>query len=150
MFMPNRPIRATEPGGYVEFQDYGCQIYLSDGTLLEGESEQYPIATYFHHIMGGAERQGRPLVVAPTMKERMERVGFVECKAQTAIWPIGLWPKDKRLKEIGKWGLLGTLESLYPFGVHIMTKEGWSITRIQELCDNVAKGLYKKNYYTYG
>jgi len=125
-------------------------MYLSDGTLLAGEYEEYPIATYFHHVMGAAERQGRPLVVAPTMKARMERVGFVECEAQTAVWPIGLWPKDKRLKEIGKWGLLGTLESLYPFGVHILTKEGWSLERIKTMCDKVAKSLNKNNYYTYG
>ncbi|KAF8446835.1 TAM domain methyltransferase [Terfezia claveryi] len=141
---------ALEPGGYVEFQDYGCQVFLSDGTLLDRDSEKYPIASYFYHIMGAAAKQGRPLIIAPTMKERMEKAGFVQCKARTTIWPIGHWPKDKRLKEIGKWGLLGTLESLYPFGVHILTKEGWSLERIKELCDKVAKGMYKNKVYTHG
>jgi len=100
--------------------------------------------------MGAAEKQGRPLVVAPTMKERMEKAGFVDCVAQTAIWPIGPWPKDKRLKEVGKWGLLGTCDSLFPFGVHILTKEGWSVEQVEKLCHDVAQGLYKDNYYTYG
>ncbi|KAF8416451.1 S-adenosyl-L-methionine-dependent methyltransferase, partial [Tirmania nivea] len=139
-----------KPGGYIEYQDYGCQIYLSDGTLLEGECEKYPLGTYFYHTMGAAERQGRPLIIAHTMKERMEKIGFIECVAQTAIWPIGPWPKDKRLKELGKWGLLGTCDSLYPFGVHLLTKEGWTVEQIKELCANAAKSLYKNHYYTYG
>jgi len=89
-------------------------------------------------------------VVAPTMKERMEKVGFVDCEAQTAIWPIGPWAKDERLKELGKWGLLGACESLFPFGVHFLTKEGWSIDTVRELCDTTAKGFYQAHYYTYG
>lgn len=140
----------TIPGGYVEYQDYGCQIYLANGTHLEGIHEKYPIATYFHHVINAAERQGRPLLVAPTMKERMEKAGFVDCVAQTAIWPVGAWPKDKRLKELGKWGLMGALDSLFPFGVHLLTKEGWSIEKIKALCDETGKGFYKNNYYTYG
>jgi len=149
-FFQTKPISAIEPGGYVEYQDYGCQLYLSDGTQLVGEYEQYPIATYFYHTIRASEKQGRPLFVAPTMQERMERIGFVDCVAQTAIWPVGPWPKDKRLKELGKWGLLGACDSLFPFGVHLLTKEGWSIDEIKALCDKTAKGFYKNNYYTYG
>lgn len=141
---------ATAPGGYVEYQDYGCQMYLSDGTLLQGISEKHPISTYFHHVVGAAEKQGRPLVVAPTMKARMEKAGFVDCVAKTAIWPAGPWPKDKRLKEIGKWGLLGALDSLLPFAIHLLTKEGWEVKDIEELCDKVAKSYAKNKYYTYG
>ena len=134
----------------MEYQDYGCQVYLSDGTLLAGNYAQYPVSTYFHHILLAAEKQGRPLLVAPTMKERMEKIGFVDCEDQTAIWPIGPWPRDERLKELGKWGLLGALDSLFPFGVHLLAKEGWSIEKIRELCDKTAKSFREANHYTYG
>lgn len=142
--------RKLRPGAYIEFQDYGCQIYLHDGTHLEGIHDKYPMATYFHYTVGAAEKQGRPLLIAPTMKARMEKAGFVDCVAQRAIWPVGPWPKDKRLKEIGKWALMGALDSLFPFGVHLLTREGWTVEQVKELCDTTAKSFYKTKYYTCG
>lgn len=142
--------RKTAPGGYLEYQDYGCEMYLLDGTLLQGESEEHPISTYIHHVATAAEKHGRPLTVAPTIKARMERAGFVDCVARRAIWPVGPWPKDKQLKEIGKWGLLGALDSLLPFAIHLLTREGWLVKDIEELCDKVAKSYAKNYYYTYG
>jgi len=125
-------------------------MYLSDGALLQGVSEEHPVSTYIHHVSAAAEKQGRPLAIAPTIKARMERAGFVDCVARKAIWPAGPWPKDKRLKEIGKWGLLGALDSLLPFAIHLLTREGWLVKDIEELCDKVAKSYAKNNYYCYG
>ena len=84
-FFQTKLISAMEPGGYFEYQDYGCEVYLSDGTQPKGDNEQYPVATYFHHTIHAAEKQGRPLLIAPSMKERMEKIGFVDCEAQTTI-----------------------------------------------------------------
>ncbi|KAF8465346.1 S-adenosyl-L-methionine-dependent methyltransferase [Kalaharituber pfeilii] len=141
---------ACAPGGYVEYQDYGCQMYRPDGTLVEGLECGDPLAEYFYHIVTAAERQGRPLLIAPGMKARMEKAGFVDVTAQTAIWPAGPWPKDKRLKEVGKWGLIGALDSLFPFVVYYLTKEGWSVDQVKVLCDRTANALHTNKYYTLG
>ena len=118
--------------------------------MLLGECRDHPIGTYFHHVMGAAGRAGRPLIVARGIKDRLKKAGFVDVVERTAIWPLGPWPKDKHLKELGKWGLMGACDSLFPFGVHLLTKEGWSIEEIRDLCDKTAKGFYKNKYYTYG
>jgi len=82
------------------------------------------------------------------MKGLMEQVGFVDVVETTAIWPIGLWPKDKRLKEVGRWGLLGATDSLYPFAVYLLTRAlGWSEDEVRKLCDEVQKELPKSKYY---
>ena len=141
---------ALVPGGYLEYQDYGCQMYLHDGTLLEGINPDHMVSTYFHHLTTAAAKQGRPLLVAIHMKEWMEAAGFEDVTVFKSIWPLGSWPRDQRLKEIGKWGKLGATESLYPFGVHLLTREGWSIQQVQDLCDKTKEHLWKNKYYCYG
>lgn len=84
------------------------------------------------------------------MADRMEKNGFVDVTVHRAIWPLGPWPKDKRLKELGKWGRIGASESAYPFGVHLLTKEGWTIDKVKELCDATSAALFNNKYYTYG
>ena len=125
-------------------------MFLSNGTPLIGINERHPISTYFHHITTAAEKQGRPLVVAPKMKAMMEEAGFEDVVAQTAVWPAGPWPRDKRLKEIGKWGLIGAIDSVFPFALHLLTKEGWKVEDIRKLCDDVIASYKDNKYYTYG
>lgn len=142
--------KKTAPGGYVEFQDYGCEVFTSDGTMLMGESSEHPIGTYFYHVMGAANRAGRPLIIARGMRDRLIRAGFVNVVERTAIWPLGPWPKDKHLKELGKWGRMGALESLIPFATLLLTREGWTLEQIQDLCDSVRKAHDKGRYYCHG
>lgn len=79
------------------------------------------------------------LNVGPKAKELFEEAGFVDVVETTRVWPIGHWPKDKRLKEIGRWGRMGSEESLYPFGVQLLTTVGWTHEQIVELCQDVKK-----------
>jgi len=142
--------RKTAPGGYVEFQDYGCEVFTSDGTMLLGECPDHPIGTYFHHVMGAAGRAGRPLVVARGIKDRLVRAGFVDVVEKTAIWPLGPWPRDKHLKELGKWGRMGTMESLYPFATQLLTREGWTMKDVRDLCESVKEAHDRGKYYCHG
>lgn len=134
-----------KPGGYIEFQDYGCECFLTDGTKLMEPSDEHPLATYGYHVIEASKALGRPVIFAPFAKKALEDAGFVDVVEKTAIWPIGDWPKDKRLKEIGRWGREGVYETLYPFGVHLLTKTGWTVEQVKELCDAVKKSLQKSN-----
>ena len=118
--------------------------------MLLGPDTGHPIGTFFHHVMGAAERAGRPLIMARSMRDRIRRAGFVDVVQSTAIWPLGPWPKDKNLKEIGKWGKIGTVESTYPFATQLLSREGWSMERISELCDSVIKAADTGKYYCHG
>ena len=142
--------RKMAPGGYLEFQDYGCELFLSDGTRLEGVNPEHPPSTYIFHLTSAAARAGRPLIVASGIAERMERAGFVDIHQKTAIWPLGSWPKQKELKELGKWGKIGMLEGAYIFALQLLTREGWSKEEVKELVDATIVALKKHNYYYQG
>ena len=142
--------RTMAPGGYLEFQDYGCEVFLSDGTKLEGINPEHPASTYIFHITSAAERAGRPLPIGRTIAEQMEKAGFVDIQQKTVTWPWGSWPKERELKEIGKWGMLGMIESAYPFALHLLTREGWTKEEVKELVDTTLSSIRKCNYYCQG
>ncbi|KAF8459183.1 S-adenosyl-L-methionine-dependent methyltransferase [Kalaharituber pfeilii] len=140
--------RTTAPGGYFEFQDYGVELFRSDGTKLDYPAEDSPTAIWLHGIVKASEKLNRPLVMGKRMKGLMEKVGFINVKEDVAIWPVGDWPKDKRLKEIGRWGLVGITDSLHPFTLMLMQRtENWSEQQVEETCKSVAEDLRKGKYY---
>ena len=139
--------RKIAPGGYVEFQDYGCEVFLSDGTKLEGTVPGHPITEYMHATSSAAERTGRPLVIGRGMAERMKNAGFVGVQQQTGTWPLGPWPKQRDLKELGKWGKLSVVESVLPFALMLLSREGWTQEEIKRLVDDTLASLNKNHYY---
>lgn len=142
---------ATTPGGWFEFQDYGCELFTPDGVRRDKPDPKRPIATWLYHIVQAAEKANLPLVIAREMKQMMEEVGFLDVEEKVAIWPVGAWPKDKRLKEVGRWGLVGMSDTLYPFAVQLLTKTaGWSKEQVVELCANARTEIPKSNYYFQG
>lgn len=142
--------RKMLPGGYLEFQDYGGEGFLSDGTKLEGIVPGHPFSDFLFHINSASERAGRPIAVARGMAERMRKVGFVDVQERTVIWPLGTWPKRKELKEIGRWGRLGMMESAYVFALHLLSREGWTKERIQAMVEPAIASIAKNNYYCQG
>ena len=58
-------------------------------------------------------RFGESFGIAEESKEMMEQAGFVNAQRHTFKWPIGTWPMDKEITEIGAYnrfelkGLMG-------------------------------------------
>lgn len=98
-----------------------------------------------YEVSEASKRIGRPIIYAKYVKKDLEDAGFVDIKQEVYTWPVGDWPKDKTLKEIGRFGVQGVLDSLYGFAVHLLTAEGWSLERVTELCDKTRKSLTKPN-----
>ena len=77
----------------------------------------------------------------------MKKAGFVDVHQQTTIWPLGSWPKQKELKELGRWGKIGMMESASPFALHLLTREGWTQAQVKELVDAMIPSLNNGGYY---
>lgn len=50
----------------------------------------------------GFQKFGRRLDCARSYKEQMIAAGFENVVQTNYIWPANTWPKDKKLKEIGR------------------------------------------------
>lgn len=142
--------RHLRPGGFTEFQDYGVELFFSDGR----RAVDTPMAHYIDVLAVASEKSGRPLRVARGMKHRMERAGYEDVTERVCIWPVGGWPKDQKLKELGKWTKVGLLDGLQAFCISLLTRhEGWSTARVEELCRKARIDLMSKSankYYFQG
>jgi len=50
---------------------------------------------------------GQTFRIADVMKAHIEEAGFVNAVERVFKIPIGGWPADRRLRELGQWALLG-------------------------------------------
>ncbi|KAG9542817.1 S-adenosyl-L-methionine-dependent methyltransferase, partial [Aureobasidium melanogenum] len=87
-----------EPGGYLEFQDYGLPCRSVDNTLDGTSLEKWGIL-----MCEAARKLGLPMgtEVSEKYREWMEAAGFVDIEEQHFMWPSNPWPKDKYMKELG-------------------------------------------------
>ncbi|KAL1873649.1 hypothetical protein Plec18167_006166 [Paecilomyces lecythidis] len=114
--------RNTKPGGWVEFQDWDMQIRSNDKTAEESD-----LGKYYDIIIPAFEKQNYSCRPGPNLERWFSNAGFVNIKAQKYSVPIGAWPKEKRLKEIGLCFLLSAEEKGFEAaGMAVLTRfEGW-------------------------
>ncbi|KAL2141317.1 hypothetical protein VTI28DRAFT_2551 [Corynascus sepedonium] len=86
-----------KPGGWIELQESANTLYSQDGTLATDN----PMVKMMEGLMEACDKIGRTMDPAPNFEKWVKEAGFVNVKVQTFKLPIGSWPKDPRLKEIG-------------------------------------------------
>ncbi|EXM13720.1 hypothetical protein FOTG_17835 [Fusarium oxysporum f. sp. vasinfectum 25433] len=109
---------ALEPGGWFESQEVDGKVCCDDGTL----DPNGPLAAWSNDLIVASEKLGRPAILAATLKEVFERVGFVDVHQRIFKMPINGWARDSRLREIGYlWGA-NVLEGLAGFSYQLFNK----------------------------
>lgn len=119
----------TKPGGWVEFQDWNTFIYSQDNSIAP-ESDM----AKFHAMCGGGrEAQGFDMKPGVSLERWMIEAGFQNVQAYKLYLPLGTWPRDKRLKEIGALNLLQMLEAVEAIclGTLPHAPQPWSYEEIQ-------------------
>lgn len=86
-----------KPGGWVEFQEAVNEMYSDDDTLQADN----PMRKVMDLLREACDKVGRMLDPAPMFYTWAKDAGFRRVKEQRFKLPIGSWPKDPRLKEIG-------------------------------------------------
>ncbi|KAL7904647.1 S-adenosyl-L-methionine-dependent methyltransferase [Trichoderma velutinum] len=110
--------QALEPGGWLESQEVEAVFACDDGTL----DPAGPMCTWLHEMRVAAENFQRPAILGSTLKEVFESVGFVDVQQLIFKMPMNEWPKDERLKEIGRmWGV-NFSQGLNGFSIQLMNK----------------------------
>ncbi|KAL7939315.1 S-adenosyl-L-methionine-dependent methyltransferase [Trichoderma chlorosporum] len=109
---------ALEPGGWLESQEIEAAFGCDDGTL----DPSGPMCTWLHDMRVAARALKRPAVLGSILKDVFEKVGFVDVQQQIFKLPTNEWPKDERLKEIGRlWGI-NFSQGLNGFSIQLMNK----------------------------
>lgn len=59
------------------------------------------------HFREAGEITGQPFDISETMREKIDGAGFTNVHERIYKNPMGSWPADRKLRELGRWTLLG-------------------------------------------
>jgi SAM-dependent methyltransferase len=135
----------TKPGGYVEFLDSTMQLYSDDGSLPADSA----INRWCSELIRGTALLGREPQPGPLLEGWIRNAGFENVHVRKIKLPVGTWPKDKRLKEVGAFNLMQFLDGLESMTLAIFTRAlGWSNDEITAFLVDLRKEFKNRNYHT--
>jgi SAM-dependent methyltransferase len=100
-----------KPGGWLELQESDNTMYSEDGSLTPDNS----MVRMMDGLMDAAGKIGRTMDPAPHMEGWAQHAGFTNINQQRFKLPIGSWPRDPGLKEIGTLMRVNFVEGVEAF-----------------------------------
>ncbi|RSL81823.1 hypothetical protein CEP51_005572 [Fusarium floridanum] len=135
-----------KPGGYLEMQAVYTDFKSDDGTKDKAESA----VVWMKHMVDGTAKFGKPLDCAIGWKKAMEDAGFEDVQQQVYKCPIGQWPKDRKLKEIGKYQAAQESQVITSYTPALFSRVlGWQDDEIQVFMAKVKKDLTNPAVHLY-
>jgi len=139
----------TRPGGFVEFQDWDTWLYSQNGTLPPESA-----LNRFHQMTsGGRHAQGFNMKPGPDLEQVIKDAGFVNVHVEKIHLPLGPWPKDKAMKEIGMINLVQMEQAIEGICLGVLTQlppevgGPWSWEEIQLFLVDVRKDMRNKKIH---
>lgn len=97
-----------------------------------------------------AEKFGTPCNTPQKLKGWMERAGFVDVEEHVLKLPVGTWPRDKRLKNVGLFEMVNMQEGLEALSMMAFTRAlEWSPEKVQVFLADVRKQTKDRNVHSY-
>ncbi|MCJ1382886.1 hypothetical protein MMC17_005999 [Xylographa soralifera] len=128
----------TKPGGWVEFVDIDL-TWVSPDNTMGPDSYCFRMNTEFIKATRDAGMEPSP---GPLLEGLMKDAEFVNIHHQRNPLPVGTWPADKHLKEVGAWNYLQCTEGLEAFCYAIFTRTlGYTKEEVEVFCANARKEL---------
>lgn len=125
----------TQPGGWLEMQEYEAWISSDDDPLLT----KAPHTKQWQELIDEASTKfGKRMNVASQQKSWIEAAGFEDVTDDVVKVPIGPWAKDRKLKEIGRYQREHMIACVEAFTLAPLTRVlGWRAEEAQVLMAGV-------------
>ena len=103
----DQALQNLQPGGYLEQLEMSVTVDSDDGSANE---------TYIREAgkfsLESCDKFGKNVRTVDEMEGNMKKAGFTDVTVHSFKVPVGPWPKDKRLKTLGRYQRLVWEESL--------------------------------------
>jgi len=128
----------VKPGGWVEFQDFDIDYYSQDGSL----TPNHALRIWLTAACSAEEITGRTLRPGKYLERWMREAGFQHVEVIKSPLPLGLWPKNKKLKKIGLFNWTQLWEGLQGMSLRLfMDALGWQREQLEVLLMQVREDL---------
>ena len=121
--------RHCKPGGWIESQELDVNACCDDNSVPQ---DSY-IQKWTANQEEGIAKLGLSLRISGEfLKSKMEASGFVNVTVRTFKCPVGTWPADRRLREVGAFQLVAMLDGLQGLTIALWTRFlGWGEQEIE-------------------
>lgn len=94
---------------------------------------------------------GIELDISPLVPDWLKETGFSEVEQAMKIVPVGTWPKDRKLKQIGYYMVAQLVETaLDSFSIALLTRHGgYSEEQVRNLVDRVRDEMKTNKQHVY-
>ena len=138
--------RMLKPGGRIEVADFTTRFQCDDGTFTNDSSSKLWEVT-LHDI---ASSMGIELESTDKMHGWLQEAGFGDIGVIAHKVPVGPWPRDKRLKDIGRYHQAHMLEAGFEnYSIFLFTQGGWSIDSTHILLAKLKSEIRNPKIHTY-
>ncbi|RGP71905.1 hypothetical protein FSPOR_3020 [Fusarium sporotrichioides] len=140
--------RACKPGGWVESFEASPCLESDDGSVQEGSA----ISEWGKFFIEGGKKLGRTFTIIDDdlQKKGMEEAGFIDIGTWDFKAPVGSWPKDPKLQEIGKFGHAAMEQDLEGFVLYMASFVlGWSKEEVTVYCSQLRRELRNSRHHPY-
>jgi hypothetical protein len=135
----------VKPGGWVEFKDFDVQAYNSAGSrdLPDGI-----IKKWHHEIIGACTDMGVEACPGLLLKDVATKAGFTRVQEKIFPVPVGGWPRDPKLKLVGKFYGLTLDEGAAAISMRLLTQvRGWSAEEVHVLVARAREEMKRYHFY---
>ncbi|KAF1931556.1 S-adenosyl-L-methionine-dependent methyltransferase [Didymella exigua CBS 183.55] len=135
-----------KPGAWLEFQEPVALCESDDGTI----DHAHAVRRWQDLCNDAATVFAKEIRVAHTLKQRMLDAGFVDVTEKVVKVPIGPWPRDPRMKEIGRYQREHMAMGIEPYTLGFIGKIlGWSEDECRVLIAQVTNDVRRKDLHMY-
>ncbi|RSL45560.1 hypothetical protein CEP53_010721 [Fusarium sp. AF-6] len=140
--------RVCKPGGYVESYEGSPDMESDDDTVPKDSA----MADWGPIFKEAGVKIGRPFTILheDLARKAMEEAGFVDIESKDFKAPVGAWPKDKTMREIGQFAQVALEQDIegYVLGVAGLAR-GWSKDEVAVYCAKLRQEIRSLKQHAY-
>ena len=127
-------------------QELDPRFVSDDGSLEEGSN----LAYYSKLMCEASAIYNRPVPYHHEYFAMFEKAGFVDVKQVLLKSPTNPWPKDKKLKEVGRYQMLAHIEGLEGVSLGLLSRVyDWKLEEVKILMAKLRPELKEKSIHSY-
>lgn len=132
------------PGGWLELHESANTLYSEDGSLAPDNA----LVELMLGLSRACDAIGRTMDPAPRFAAWAAAAGFDRVREQRFKMPVGTWPKDPRLKEVGAFMSVNFFDGVEAFtAVLLRDVLGWAPAAVEMMNSRVRAAARHKDVH---
>jgi hypothetical protein len=136
--------RVLKPGGWIELIEINVVPQSYDNTMPENSQ----IQELYNVLKPLGAKMGIDLDVAPKLKGFLEDAGYDSVTEEVFDLPVGDWPQDRRMKEVGRYQRFQMMQGLGGIATALLTRiGGWSKPQVEVFLAGIRREANNRNVH---